>query len=202
MVSGYWITSRTYSFLSSLLFLGCLSFHFFSSQFPTELTPAWGMAGPTPHSLLYSVSEKAEIVKEGNRYMKVHYCQNVALNMSAKLENSAVATRLIRVVFIPNPNKDNAKECSVQFSHSVVSDSATPWTVARQAFLSITNSWSLLKLMSIESVMPSNHLILCRPLLLPSSIFPSMRVFSIESVLCIRWPKNVQTTKKLCSFTC
>ena len=91
---------------------------------------------------------------------------------------------------------------SVQFSHSVVSDSATPWTVARQAFLSITNSWSLLKLMSIESVMPSNHLILCRPLLLPSSIFPSMRVFSIESVLCIRWPKNVQTTKKLCSFTC
>ena len=116
MVSGHWITGRTYSFLSSLLFLGCLSFHFFSSQFPTELTPAWGMAGPTPHSLLYSVSEKAEIVKEGNRYMKVHSCQSVVLNMSAKLENSAVATRLTRVVFIPNPNKDNAKECSVQFS--------------------------------------------------------------------------------------
>ena len=61
----------------------------------------------------------------------------------------------------------------------------TPWTVARQASLSITNSWSLLKLMSIESVMPSNHLILCRPLLLPPSIFPSIRVFS-ESVLQIR----------------
>ena len=66
---------------------------------------------------------------------------------------------------------------------------ATPWTAARQASLSITNSWSLLKLMSIESVMPSNHLILCRPLLLLPSIFPSIRVFSNESVLRIRWPK-------------
>ena len=65
----------------------------------------------------------------------------------------------------------------------------TPWTAAHQASLSITNSWSLLKLMPIESVMPSNHLILCRPLLLPPSIFPGIRVFSNESVLCIRWPK-------------
>ena len=64
----------------------------------------------------------------------------------------------------------------------------TPWTAARQASLSITNSQSLLKLMSIELVMPSNHLIFCRPLL-PPSIFPSTRVFSNESVLCIRWPK-------------
>ena len=64
----------------------------------------------------------------------------------------------------------------------------TPWTAARQAFLTITNSQSLLKLMSIESVMPSNHLILCRSLL-PPSIFPSFRVFSNESVLHIRWPK-------------
>ena len=62
----------------------------------------------------------------------------------------------------------------------------TPWTVARQASLSITNSWSLLRLMSIESVMPSNHLILCRPLLLLLSILPSIRVFSKESVLRIR----------------
>ena len=77
--------------------------------------------------------------------------------------------------------------CSVHlFSH--VQLFATPWAVARQAFLSITNSRSLLKLMSIESVMPSNHLILCCPLLL-ASIFPSIRVFSNESVLCIRWPK-------------
>ena len=65
----------------------------------------------------------------------------------------------------------------------------TPWTAAHQASLSITNSQSLLKLMSIESVMPSNHLILCHPLLLLPSIFPSIRVFSNEPVLCIRWPK-------------
>ena len=66
----------------------------------------------------------------------------------------------------------------------------TPWTAARQASLSITSSWSLLKLMAIELVMPSNHLILCRPLLLPPSVFPSIRVFSDESVLHIRWPKD------------
>ena len=65
----------------------------------------------------------------------------------------------------------------------------TPWTAARQASLSITNSRSFLKLMSNESVMPSNHLILCRPLLLSPSIFPNIRVFSNELVLCIRWPK-------------
>ena len=65
----------------------------------------------------------------------------------------------------------------------------TPWTAAHQASLSITNSWSLLKLTSVESVMPSNHLILCRPLFLPPSIFPSIRVFSSESVIPIRWPK-------------
>ena len=79
---------------------------------------------------------------------------------------------------------------SVQFSRSVVSDSLRPpWTAAHQASLSITNSQSLLKLMSIELVMPSNHLILCQPLLLLPSIFPSIRVFSNESVLRIRWPK-------------
>ena len=76
-------------------------------------------------------------------------------------------------------------ELSVQFSHSIVS---TPWIAARQASLSITNSWSLLELMSIESVMPSNHLILCCPLLLLPSIFPSIRVFSNKSALHIRWP--------------
>ena len=64
-----------------------------------------------------------------------------------------------------------------------------PWTAARQASVFITNSWSLLKLMSTELVMPFNHLILCRPLLLPPSIFPRVRVFSNESVLRIRWPK-------------
>ena len=83
-----------------------------------------------------------------------------------------------------------AGPCSVsQFSCLVVCDSATPWTAARQASLSITNSQSLLKLMSIESVMPSIHLILCCFLLLLPSIFPSIRVFSNESILHIRWPK-------------
>ena len=66
---------------------------------------------------------------------------------------------------------------------------ATPWTAAHQDSLSIINSYCLPKLISIESVMPSNHLILCRPLLLLPSIFPSIRVFSNESALCIRWPK-------------
>ena len=85
----------------------------------------------------------------------------------------------------------NIYEClffSVQLL-SRVQLSATPWTAACQAFLSITNSWSLLKHMSIELVMPSSHLILCHPLLLLPSIFPSIRVFSNESVLHIRWPK-------------
>ena len=79
-------------------------------------------------------------------------------------------------------SSDQSLSCALLF--------ATPWTAAHQASLSITKSWSLLKLMSIESVMPSNHLILCCPLLLPPSIFPSIRVFSKESVLPIRWPKN------------
>ena len=84
-------------------------------------------------------------------------------------------------------------EYSVQFnsvqSLSHVRLFATPWTAALQTSLSITNSQSLLKFVSTESVMPSNHLILCHPRLLPPSIFPSIRVFSNESVLCIRWPK-------------
>ena len=77
---------------------------------------------------------------------------------------------------------------SVQFSRSVVFDSATPRNAVCQASLSITNSWNLLKLMSIEPVMPCNHFILCHPLL-PPSIFPSIRVFSNESFLPISWPK-------------
>ena len=76
-----------------------------------------------------------------------------------------------------------------QFSCSAVSDSVTLWTAARQASLSTTNSWSLHKLMSIELVMPSNHLILCHPLVLLPSVFPIIRIFSNESALHIRWPK-------------
>ena len=86
------------------------------------------------------------------------------------------------------------KYSSAQFSSvqslSLVWLFTTPWTAAHQASLSITNSWSLLKLMSIESVMPSNHLILCCPLLLLPSVFPSIRVFSNELALHIRWPKQ------------
>ena len=84
------------------------------------------------------------------------------------------------------PSESPGKPSSVQFSYSVVSDSATPWTIACQASLSINNSQSLLKLMSIESVTPSNHLILCCPLLLLPSIFPSIRIFPKES----SWKKN------------
>ena len=94
------------------------------------------------------------------------------------------------------PRKDysltlfSVPKASVQFSPSVVSDSfATPWITAGQASLSITSSRSLFKLMSIESVIPSSHLILCRPLLLLPPIPPSIRVFSNKSTLLIRWPK-------------
>ena len=92
--------------------------------------------------------------------------------------------------------RDFSNELSASVSQSVSAQSlshvrlfATPWTAACQASLSITNSQSIFKLISIELVMPSNHLILCYPLFLPPSIFPSIRVFSNESVLCIRWPK-------------
>ena len=84
---------------------------------------------------------------------------------------------------------------------------ATPWTAAHQASLSITNSWSLPKLLSVKSAMPSNHLIFCRPLLLLPSIFPSIRLFSNESTLCMRWPKywsfsfNINEHLRLISFS-
>ena len=93
----------------------------------------------------------------------------------------------------PSPSAFNLSQHqfnSVQFSFSVMSISLwPPWTAASQASLSITISRSLVKLMSIESLMPSNHLILCHPLLHLPSVFPSIRVFSNESVLCMRWPK-------------
>ena len=82
-----------------------------------------------------------------------------------------------------------SNEVDVQFSHSVMSDSETPWIAAHQASLPITNSRNSLKLTSIRLVMPSSHLILCRPLLLLPPIPPSIRVFSNESTLCMKWPK-------------
>ena len=87
-----------------------------------------------------------------------------------------------RHIFVWNQFSSVSQSCPMMFI-------ATPWTAALQASLSITNSQSLLKLLSIESVMPSNLLILCRPLLLLPSIFPSIRVFSSEAALRIRWPK-------------
>ena len=92
-------------------------------------------------------------------------------------------------VWCPNHIFLSQRASSVQFSHSIVSDSATPWIAAHQASLSITNSQSLPKLMSTKSVMPSSHLILCCPLLLLPPIPPSIMVFSNESALHIRWPK-------------
>ena len=91
---------------------------------------------------------------------------------------------------------------SAQIQFSLVTESCPtlcdPRTAARQASLSITNTWSLLKLMSIVSVMPSNHIILCHPLLLLRSIFSSIRVFSSESVLCIRWPQYWSFSFSIC----
>ena len=105
-------------------------------------------------------------------------------------EEKNYKTGLSRFLLRSNCSQTILQFSSVQFSSlSHVLLFATPWTAVRQASLSITNSRSLLKLMSIESVMPSNHLILCHPLLLPSSIFPSIRVFANGSVLRIRWPK-------------
>ena len=122
--------------------------------------------------------------------------------MSAKLESSAVATRLIRVSTHCKPKQGQCQRMfsSVQ-SLSCVWLFATPWTAACQAFLSITISWSLLKLMSFESVIPSNHLIFCRPLFLLPSIFPSLRVFSNELALHIRWPKYWSFSFSTSSFS-
>ena len=124
--------------------------------------------------------------------------------MPANLENSAVATGLEKVSFHSNPKERQCQRLfklphngshltSVQLT-SRVQLFVTSWIAACQASLSISIFQSSLKLMSIESVMPSNHLILCRPLLLPPSIFPSIRVFANELALCIRWPKY-------CSFS-
>ena len=99
-------------------------------------------------------------------------------------------TKIKQNIWVDILTKFNQNNFSVQFSHWIVSNSLGPHgSAAHQASLSITNSQRLLKLMPITSVMTSNHLILCHPLLLPPSIFPSIRVFSNESVLHIRWPK-------------
>ena len=106
----------------------------------------------------------------------IYYCEQESLRTNG-------------VAIIDNNRVRNAIQFSSVHSLSCVWLFVTPWTAAHQASLSIANSRSSFKLMSIESIMPSNHLILCRPLLLLPSVFPSIRVFSNKSVLCIRWPK-------------
>ena len=108
---------------------------------------------------------------------------NIKLNRKPQLHNHLMS------ILHQNRSFESIQFSSVQFSHAVVSDSVTSWIAAHQASLSITNSRSLLKLMSMESVVPSSHLILCCPLFLLPPIPPSIRVFSNESTLCIRWPE-------------
>ena len=105
------------------------------------------------------------------------------------VSKSQTQVRQLNVHVVYKHTMDCSVQCSSVQSLSRVRLFATPWTAARQASLSITNSWSSLRLTSIESVMPSSHLILCRPLLLLPPIPPSIRVFSNESTLCMRWPK-------------
>ena len=123
-------------------------------------------------------------------FSRQEYCSGLLCPPPGDLSNPGINPGLLhcRWILYSLSHKGSLQLSSVQ-SLSSVRFFATPWTAACQASLSITNSWSLLKLMSTESVMPSNHLILCRPLLLLPSIFPSIRAFSNESVLHIRWPK-------------
>ena len=115
------------------------------------------------------------------RYKNIAFTLNYSTDISLRCCKVSRALQLCSTAFLIIS--------SVQFSCSVMSNSVTPWSAACQDSRSSTNSWSLLKLMSIESVMPSEQLILCCPLLLMPSTFPSIRVFSNQSVLHIRWPK-------------
>ena len=108
------------------------------------------------------------------------------LSDSSKLQTSVSKQELHVSIQMPQQNSDSSFCCLLAQSCLLL---ATPWTAVRQSSLSFTMSWSLLKLVSIESVMPSNPLTFCCPLLLQPSIFPNIRVFSNESVLHIRWPK-------------
>ena len=126
-----------------------------------------------------------------NKLINIHSVKNLLMSYYVLHVQyvSLYITSPLKVNAAWTPHRDHCllSHTLAQFSCSVVSDFATPWTAAHHASLSITNSWSLLKLMSIKSVMPSNHLILCCPLLLLPSILPSIRVFSNESVLHIRY---------------
>ena len=118
----------------------------------------------------------------------VYTKENKNTNLKKKKMFTAALFRIDKIWKQPKCSSQIKKIWYAVFSHSFMSDSVTQWTAARQASLSITNSQSLPRLMSIDSVMPSNHLILCHPLLLPS-IFPRISIFYKGSVLHIRWPK-------------
>ena len=113
----------------------------------------------------------------------VYTKENKNTNLKKKKMFTAALFRIDKIWKQPKCSSQIKKIWYAVFSHSFMSDSVTQWTAAPHASLSITNTWSLLRLISIELVMPSNHLILCCPLLLPSSIFPSIRVFSSDSAL-------------------
>ena len=131
--------------------------------------------------VLLTISGATIVVKS---YHHLHYCKGFLLLPLPSAVHS------LQIGMIPLKYRSE-RFSSVQFSHSVVSDSLwPPWTAAHQVSLSFTTSQSLPKFMSIELVRPSNHLILCHPLLLLPSIFLNIRVFSNESALCIRWPKH------------
>ena len=123
------------------------------------------------------------------RYLKLLVVISGQNNISWKTPSPLKCEPRVEFQMMESSIESNITQSLVQVSRSVVSDSVTSWTAARQASLSITKSRSLLKLMSIESVMTFNHLILCHPLLLQPSIFPNIRVFSNDSVLHTRWPK-------------
>ena len=138
--------------------------------------------GRFPHSLPGTTSANTLILRSWPSELGKHECLSSKLHSVWKLWGQPWRTAARDVLY------RKGSVTSVQFSHSVMSNSVTPWTAALQASLSITNFQSVLKLMSIALVMPSNHLIFCWPLLLLPSIFPSIMVFSNESALRIRWP--------------
>ena len=115
-----------------------------------------------------------------------HHSHHLLFLVGLKI-SSLLKPRLILIIILAKPSFPRVPVLVQLLGH--VPAFATPWAAAHQASLSVTSSQSLLKLMSIKLVMPCNHLILCHPLLLLPSIFPSIRVFSNESILCIRWPK-------------
>ena len=134
--------------------------------------------------------------KKSGKNERKQICYIYSMEYCLSIENNELQIFLATCMNLKSARLSKRSQIHIQTTYCISSVQslsrvwlfATPWTAACQASLSITNSWSLLKLFSIELVMPSNHLILGCPLLLPS-IFPSIRVFSSESVLCIRWPK-------------